>query len=366
MICATGPGQQRLDVGRVGELRVGHDRRRVRVDQDDLVALLAQDLAGLHAGVVELGGLADDDRAGAEEHDLVDVVAPSGTDGLQEAVELVERVVRAGPGLGVVLDRRGLDLEQLQPLDGAVVEVDVRQRGGAEVGVPAHRLVGVEPLRAARALDREAVVLRRDLDPPRPQVLDRVVGAAVAEGQLVGLQADRLAEQLVAEADAPDRALADQLADGVDDVAQRRRVARAVGQEERVGVGGQQLLGARPCTGAASPRRRASTRLRTIERLMPVSIAWILVAPPCAVDGRLGRGVTTRARSGPPSAARRRSARCASPSAIARREHAAAHRAGVADVADERARVDAADRRDAAVGQPVQPAALGRRARPRG
>ena len=35
------PGQQRLDVGRVGELRVGHDRRRVRVDQDDLVALLA-------------------------------------------------------------------------------------------------------------------------------------------------------------------------------------------------------------------------------------------------------------------------------------------------------------------------------------
>ncbi len=67
--------QQRLDVGRGGELRVGHDRRRVGVDQDHLEALLEQHLAGLHAGVVELGGLADHDRAGADQEDLVDVVA---------------------------------------------------------------------------------------------------------------------------------------------------------------------------------------------------------------------------------------------------------------------------------------------------
>jgi hypothetical protein len=62
-------GQQRLHVRRVGELRVGHDGRRVRVDEDDLVALLLEDLARLHAGVVELGGLADDDRPGPEDHD---------------------------------------------------------------------------------------------------------------------------------------------------------------------------------------------------------------------------------------------------------------------------------------------------------
>ena len=67
---------QRLHVGRVGELRVGHDRRRVGVDEHDLVALLAQHLAGLHAGVVELGRLADDDRAGAQEHDPAEVVTP--------------------------------------------------------------------------------------------------------------------------------------------------------------------------------------------------------------------------------------------------------------------------------------------------
>ncbi len=66
-------GQQRLDVRRVGELGVGHDRGGVGVDEHHLVALLAQHLAGLHAGVVELGGLPDHDRPGAEDQDLVDV-----------------------------------------------------------------------------------------------------------------------------------------------------------------------------------------------------------------------------------------------------------------------------------------------------
>ena len=35
-------GRHRLDVGPVGQLRVGHDRRRIRVDQDDPVALLLE------------------------------------------------------------------------------------------------------------------------------------------------------------------------------------------------------------------------------------------------------------------------------------------------------------------------------------
>ena len=65
----------RLDVGRVGELRVGHDRGRVGVDQDDPEALGLQHPAGLGAGVVELAGLADDDRPGADHQDALDVVA---------------------------------------------------------------------------------------------------------------------------------------------------------------------------------------------------------------------------------------------------------------------------------------------------
>ena len=63
------------------------------------------------------------------------------------------------------------------------------------------------------------------------------------KGSLKVSQADGAAEQLVAEADAEDRALADQLADGVDDVAERRRVAGAVGEEDQVGVLGEHLLG---------------------------------------------------------------------------------------------------------------------------
>src|SRR5262249_1262553 len=62
-------GRQRLDVGRVGELRVRHDRRRVRVDEDHAVALAAQRADRLCAGVVEFAGLPDDDRAGADDED---------------------------------------------------------------------------------------------------------------------------------------------------------------------------------------------------------------------------------------------------------------------------------------------------------
>ena len=68
------PGE-RLDVGPVGRVRIGHDRGRVGIDEDDAVAILAQRLAGLGTGVVELTGLADDDRPGADEEDRVEVVS---------------------------------------------------------------------------------------------------------------------------------------------------------------------------------------------------------------------------------------------------------------------------------------------------
>ena len=76
--------RDRLDVGGVGEVGVGHDRGRVGVDQDDANALLAQHAARLGSGVVELAGLADHDRAGADDENALDVVAlrhsgPSGS-----------------------------------------------------------------------------------------------------------------------------------------------------------------------------------------------------------------------------------------------------------------------------------------------
>jgi len=66
-------GRDRLDVGVRRHFRVGHDRRGVRVDEHDLVALVRERLDGLHARIVELAALADDDRPRADQQDLVDV-----------------------------------------------------------------------------------------------------------------------------------------------------------------------------------------------------------------------------------------------------------------------------------------------------
>ena len=66
-------GGDGLDIGAVGQARVGHDGRRVGVDQDDLKAILLEHLAGLGAGVVELTGLANNDGARTNDEDALDV-----------------------------------------------------------------------------------------------------------------------------------------------------------------------------------------------------------------------------------------------------------------------------------------------------
>src|SRR5207248_6792407 len=74
-----------------GELRVGHDGGGVRVDEDDAVALLTERLTRLGAGVVELAGLADHDRARADEEDGADV----GAAGHQRSVSAADRLTTA-------------------------------------------------------------------------------------------------------------------------------------------------------------------------------------------------------------------------------------------------------------------------------
>ena len=66
-------GGDGLDIGAVGKTRVGHDGRRVGVDQDDLKAILLEHLAGLGTGVVELTGLANNDGARTNDEDTLDV-----------------------------------------------------------------------------------------------------------------------------------------------------------------------------------------------------------------------------------------------------------------------------------------------------
>ena len=66
---------ERLDVSAVGQFRIGHDGGRIGIDEDHFVAIGAQRLRGLRAGIIELAGLADDDGAGADDQDAVEVVS---------------------------------------------------------------------------------------------------------------------------------------------------------------------------------------------------------------------------------------------------------------------------------------------------
>jgi len=69
-------GGNRLDIGRIGKLGVGHDRRRVRIDDDDPIPLVLQRLDRLASRIIELRRLADDNWAGADDQDRGDVGAP--------------------------------------------------------------------------------------------------------------------------------------------------------------------------------------------------------------------------------------------------------------------------------------------------
>jgi hypothetical protein len=61
--------RDRLDIDRVGGIRVGHDGRRVGVHQHHAVTFLAQRLAGLRPGIIELASLPDNNRPRAHDHD---------------------------------------------------------------------------------------------------------------------------------------------------------------------------------------------------------------------------------------------------------------------------------------------------------
>ena len=221
---------ERLEVRRVGPVGVGHDRGRVRVDEHRAVALLAQHLERLHARVVELAGLADHDRAGADDRDRVEIVAarhqrappcPRGA-GLDELGQLLARVVRPGRGLGVELHAPDGAAAQPQALDRAVVERAVRdlERAVAVLG-RAHR---------------EAVVLARHEHAARSALEHRVVRAAMPERQLERLEPERAAEQLVAEADAVERtSLIDHRAHLGDVRVHRAGIAGAVREQHAVG-----------------------------------------------------------------------------------------------------------------------------------
>ena len=58
-----------FDIGSIGQIRIGHDRRRIGVDQNDPETFFAQRFARLRPGVIEFTGLSNDDGAGADDQD---------------------------------------------------------------------------------------------------------------------------------------------------------------------------------------------------------------------------------------------------------------------------------------------------------
>ncbi len=162
--------------------------------------------------------------------DLFDALL--GADEVEEAGEEVVAVMRAGAGLGVVLHREDRLAFNLQAGVGTVEERDV--------GL-------LDVLRQALGVDGEAVVHRGDLDLAGGEVLHRMIGTVVALVHLLRLAADGEAEKLVAETDAEHRLAGfHQRLDGRDGVLARGgRVARAVREEDAVGVVAQHILGCR-------------------------------------------------------------------------------------------------------------------------
>ena len=64
-----------LNVGHICSGRVGHDGGWVAVDQDDLVALLSQSLAGLYTGVIKLTRLSNNDGASPNDQNTFEVLS---------------------------------------------------------------------------------------------------------------------------------------------------------------------------------------------------------------------------------------------------------------------------------------------------
>ena len=342
---------ERLDVGPRREPRVGHDGGRVAVDQHHLVALVQQHLAGLRTGVVELAGLPDDDRSRADDEDLVQVVAAGHQAdspaklriSFAEAIEQVERVVRPRRGLGVILHREGVQGRGRHALHRAVVEVHVGDLGAGDGAALPHG---------------EAVVLRGDLDALRAQVLDRVVGAAVPELELEGTHAERLRQQLVPEADAEHRDLAEQALDRLDGVPHGGRVAGAVTQEHAVRAPLEHLAGARlgGHDGDAEAAPGEVGEHRALDAVVVSDDVQVRRRRPGGRRRFVGRLTGDDTRQVEAAHLRQPLGGLAQVARVAalRGDHGA-QRALLADVAGEGARVHAAHGQHAVLGEPVQP-----------
>lgn len=130
--------------------------------------------------------------------------------------------MRARAGFGVILDGEDGELFVAEALDGAVVEIDFGN--DAATLFELFRVGG------------EAVILGGDADDARLQIFYGLIAATVAELELVGACAEGVGNHLVAKANAKHGVAGHELADGFVGVGDGGRIARAIGQEDALGV----------------------------------------------------------------------------------------------------------------------------------
>ena len=91
--------RDRLHIGPIRQLRVGHDRGGITIDQNDSEAFFLQSLAGLGARVVELACLPNHDRTRPDQQDALDICSPRhDTSLLVTGYESLEWPQRTGRG----------------------------------------------------------------------------------------------------------------------------------------------------------------------------------------------------------------------------------------------------------------------------
>src|SRR5882724_9812129 len=135
--------------------------------------------------------------------------------------------------LRVVLNGKNRVFAVLDPFDGPVIEVKVRDL---------ERLRARNPARLAP--DRKSVILRRYKYLSCNNISNWMIAAPMAVWQLHRFSAHCETEQLVAETDPEDRQLpVGQRPNCIDRVTHSRGVARPVRQEHAIGFEGSYLLG---------------------------------------------------------------------------------------------------------------------------
>src|SRR6185369_11743228 len=137
--------------------------------------------------------------------------------------------MRPGRRFRMILHAEQRERTVTEPFVGAIVQIDVR-----DLNIGSVQRIWI---------DREAMILRRNLNRIRPQILYGVVSAAVSELQLIRLPSQRVSEQLVTQTNPKYRFLAEQVLNRIDRIPNRRRIAGTVGKKNAIGIHLQHFIG---------------------------------------------------------------------------------------------------------------------------